>query len=970
MAKKIGNVLKKFFGKRTNILLLIFAAMSAVLFARIFDLQIIRGQSFAEDFDTVTTRTRTLRSARGNIYDAAGRLLAWNDLSNAVILEDNGTYETMREKNLALNGEILRLADLIRSKGDQLLHDFHIVLDASGNYAFDIEEGISLSRFRADIFGYPYVEDMSREEAEATPEEIIDFLSGEEKFGITCESEPYTPDELALAGLPDRLTKEQTLTILVFRYQLSLISYQRYIPVTVATGVSDATVAAIEELSDAFQGVSISEDYTRRYVHSDAMGPILGYTGLPSAEELEKLREIDPQYSNTSVIGKSGLEQTMESSLQGTDGQETVTVNNVGKVLAIDEASRVAPAQGKDLTLSIDLELQEVIYKILEQRIAGILITNIELTKESEVHEDNDMVTVPIYSIYYALINNNLIDLEHLDAADAGENERRVQQLIADRYEQVSAWIAGDLAADSALIYNRLDEEHQVYIDYISYDFLEQKEGIINANLVDTTDAMYQNFHQKGTVSLKDYLLYAINRNWISLGKLDQNSDYLDSEQIFDAILQYVQEKLPEDLVFMKKMCRYMLLDDTIAPRDLCMILYEQGFLDTNDAHYADFLSGKLRPEELMIEKISNLEITPAQLALDPCSGSAVVTDPETGKVKACVSYPGYDSNHFVNNFDDAYYQKLLADNSTPFYNKATQQLTAPGSTFKPVIAAAGYAEGLIDHDTEIFCSGLFGEGLVGEGDQLHCYNLYGHGNQSVVQAISNSCNVFFCTIGYELGQKDTGRYRDRTAVRYIQEYSHLFGFDLPSGIEMPESDPHVSSNLPIPSSIGQGEHQYTTVQLAKYAGTLATGGKGYRLTLIDREQAADGSAAVRHEPELLNQADFNPLVWEDIHDGMRHAVTDSIFFNASNMPIDLYAKTGTAQEDLTRPSHSVFVGFTKGQDSNIAIAVRIPHGYSSANATLVARDITQYYYQLRTEEDILTGTADNSEMSRAIRND
>lgn len=111
---------------------------------------------------------------------------------------------------------------------------------------------------------------------------------------------------------------------------------------------------------------------------------------------------------------------------------------------------------------------------------------------------------------------------------------------------------------------------------------------------------------------------------------------------------------------------------------------------------------------DFMINKIYNLEIEPAQLALEPCSASAVITDVKTGDVLACVSYPGYDNNRLVNNMDTDYYAKLSTDKSSPFFNKATQQTAAPGSTFKILSTIAGMSEGVIDDGTYINCTGSF----------------------------------------------------------------------------------------------------------------------------------------------------------------------------------------------------------------------------------------------------------------------
>ena len=106
MASKIGKALKKIFNKRSSIILLVFAGMSAVLLMRLFDLQIIHGSEYAQEFTAETTKSRRLKSTRGDIYDVNGKLIAYNELANSVTIEDSGSYETTREKRLSLNGEI------------------------------------------------------------------------------------------------------------------------------------------------------------------------------------------------------------------------------------------------------------------------------------------------------------------------------------------------------------------------------------------------------------------------------------------------------------------------------------------------------------------------------------------------------------------------------------------------------------------------------------------------------------------------------------------------------------------------------------------------------------------------------------------------------------------------------------------------------------------------------------------------
>ena len=425
MAKKIKKFITKIFSQRVIVLGAVFLAMSSILIVRLFQLQIVNGEEYADNFTILSTKERQLKSTRGNIYDCNGKLLAYNELSNSVTLEDNGTYDSTRERNLSLNGEIYRLVRLIESCGDTVTNDFHIIVDESGNFAFDLEEGTtSLDRFRADIYGRRTIDELEAEEKNATAEDIMEYLSGSQRFALRItdgEDKPYTAEELAEHGLPSEFTPEEELKVVTIRYLLYQTSFQRYLQVTIASNVSDETVAAVYENQDQLPGVDIAEDSIRVYNNAESMSSIIGYTGSASQEELDELSEIRDDYENTSVIGKTGIEQYMETTLKGTDGHEEVTVDTVGRVLSVREDSRVEPVQGNDVYLTIDSELQEACYQILEQRIAGILVANLMDIKTVEGMENvnSDNFPVPIYDVYVALIENSVIDINHFTEAGA-----------------------------------------------------------------------------------------------------------------------------------------------------------------------------------------------------------------------------------------------------------------------------------------------------------------------------------------------------------------------------------------------------------------------------------------------------------------------------------------------------------------------------------------------------------------------
>ena len=675
MKRRFKKFLKKITLQRTTALILVFVLLSLVLLQRLFYLQVIHGQEYADNFSLQTTRTRTLKSTRGNIYDRNGNVLASNQLSYSVTLEDNGTYSTTRERNLSLNGEIYRIIQIVEENGDSLSSSFHVVLDDNGEYAYDVE-GVSLQRFRADVYGHSLIDDLTAEEADATASELMADLA--DRFGVTDpENDPYTEEELAGVGLPEELTSEEILKIVTVRYAMSIVSFQRYMPVTIATDVSEETASAILENQSELQGVDVAEDSIRVYTDAEYFSNLLGYTGQISSEELTELQEENPDagYSTTSIVGKSGLEQVMETTLQGQDGSEKVYVDNLGKVLEVDEESRQDPVQGNDVYLTIDKDLQIACYRILEQRIAGIIVSNLSNIKTFEASEDvqASAIPIPIYDVYNALISNSVIDISHFTAEDASATEQEVQQAFERKQQEVFQWITDDLTGSDPQPYSELNEEMQEYESYIVNDLLMDKTGILSESAIDKNDEIYKAWTTEESISLQEYLTYAASQNWIDISQISTQETYLDSQQVYQELAAYIVDYLSTDEDFSKALYHYMLLDDEISGRDLCIILYEQGILSTDDGVYESFMAGEVTPFDLLSQKIDNLEITPAQLALNPCSGSIVIVDPNTGETLACVSYPGYDNNRLANNMDTEYYRKLNSDLSSPFYNKATQ---------------------------------------------------------------------------------------------------------------------------------------------------------------------------------------------------------------------------------------------------------------------------------------------------------
>ena len=955
MGTKIKRIFKKISLKRTTVLILVFVIMSVVLVRRLFDLQIIQGEDYISKFQARTTKERVLKSTRGNILDRNGDILASNVLSYSLTLEDNGTYTSTREKNLTLNGVAYQVLQILHSNGDDITHSFHIVVDKNGEYTFDVAEGFILNRFRADIYGQALIDDLKDEQKTATADQMMEFLTGSEKFSIVLSGDrAYTEDELTSHGLPLTLTKQEMLDIATIRYELNTNSFKKYMQVTIATNVSEKSVAAIMENKTGLQGIDVVEDSIRQYIDDESMAPILGYTGKASSEELTELRKQNPDYSNDAIVGKAGIEQYMELTLQGTDGKETVSVDNLGKVLKIDEDTKVEPVAGDDVQLTIETDWQSAIYQILKQRVAGVLLTKIDAAKTFDYTyvTDASQIRIPIYDVYNALISNSVIDITKFSNEDASDIEKNLYAKFQQKQQRVFDTISTKLNGSNPPAYKDEDEETQEYLSYICNDLLRDTLGIISKDAIDTSDATYKAWTTDETISLKDYLTYATSQGWIDISSFSPEGEYLDSEEIYQALTAYIIDYLSTDTGFSKLLYKYMLQEDTISGQEICLVLYEQGVLDKNDDDYENLASGAMGAYDFMINKIYTLEIEPAQLALMPCSASAVVVDVKTGDVVALVSYPGYDNNRLTNDMDTDYYAKLALDQSSPFFNKATQQTTAPGSTLKLLSTIAGMEEGIIDEGTYIECTGTFDY----VDPPINCWYKNGHGSLDIRTAIEQSCNYFFNMIGFQLGKVGDNEFSEVQSLNKLQEYASLIGLDRKTGIELSEATPKVSDAKAVPSYMGQGNNLFTTSELARYATVMATSGNVFKLTLLDKVMDPKGDVIQEYEPEIEDVVNISSNIWDVIHDGMRRVIQTHSQFDG--LGVEVAGKTGTAELDLRHPNHGLFVGYAPASDPEYAVAIRIANGYSSGNACLIANDIFKYMYNLADKDSILTGIA------------
>ena len=873
-------------------------------------------------------------------------------MAYSVKMED--VLESGSTKNQKMNETIYRLIQLVEKNGDHVITDFKVVLGEGGNFEFSVT-GNSKLRFLADVYGRTYVDQLTATERASTPLDVMNYLSRNGSGGFAI-GEYEIPGDRKSTFYPGRgYSKGDWLKIVNIRYAMSLTSFRKYLGTTVATNISDETVAVLMENAEELPGVSIEEDTIRRYVDSVYFAHVLGYVGKISSDELSDLNErlqeegvTDKQYGINDVVGKSGIESYMETTLQGSKGYETVVVDHMGKVIAMTD--RKEAVSGKDVYLSIDKDLTEAVYEILEQHLAGLIASKIVNRKEYVAGENSSSsdIVIPIYDVYFALINNNVIDVNHFSKPKAGETEKAVYQAYLEYKEEAYEKIRRELF-EKKTIYSRLSKEYQVYESNIVS--LLTKNGIILSDLLDANDKMVQAWTTEENVSLNEYLTYLINQNWIDGSKLSLTEEYSDSAEVFEKLADYLVDAMDANADFQKRFYKYMLLNDKISGKQICMILCEQRKIEVSLADEDALYKGRLSAYQFMMNRIKNIDITPAQLALDPCNGSVVITDVNTGQVLALVSYPGYDNNKLANSIDAEYYAKLNADKSYPWNNYATQYKAAPGSTFKMVTASAGLMEGAISLNTSISCTGTY----TNVTPSPRCWQRWGHGSETVTTAIRDSCNYYFYDVGYRLSVED-GAFHEEAGLNALYQYADFYGLSDKSGIEITESTPQVSDVDPVRSAIGQGSNSFTSVGLARYVSAIANSGTVYQLTLLDHVSDQQGNVLQEFRPKIRNSIDMPSKYWDSIHKGMRMVVENKKYF--SDLAVNVAGKTGTAQQTTSRPSHALFVCYAPYENPEIAITTRIPFGYSSDYAAQVTKDVITYYYGLAEAEDIVTGTA------------
>ena len=938
----IKEMLSRLFSSRLFALALIFTGLFSILTVHLFRLQIMNGQSYLENYQKNTEQNIVLPGTRGNIYDKDGKLLAYNELQYNITIADTGAFsgntKGINKRNLMLK----KLADIIEKYKYPVKSQFKLTLNDDGNFSYSTNSDQERLRLLANIFRKE-PDKLSEKEKDSTAEECFEQAKKLYNFHKLTDEK----------GSPINLSDKTALDMIGIIYTLRLTSYQRYMSTTIVENVSRECMAEVLESKYDLPGVDIENISVRKYNYAPYLSHIVGYTGQVQESQLEELKKIDDSYDLNDTIGVWGLEKSEDLILKGKKGYKEMYLNNVGSIMEV--ISEEKPMAGNDIYTTISANDQISIYHLLEQELAGILAS--KLTENNELDQSElkqSQLMIPVKDAYYQLLNNNVLDKEQFLSEDAGNAEKEIAGKFISNKEEMLNRIEDVLKKESGGELSALPQEMQGYMVYI-YDYLLSKNG----GIVDPEDVRFKSSDayaqwKNDAISLHAFLKKGIEEGWIDTRKLSLDTEYSDTDEIYALFVNKIMDYLRSDSGFNKLLYKYAIAKQSISGNLLLMALFEQNVLSQDPVSYQALSGGDAHfAFTFLLDKIRKIELTPAQLALDPCNGSVVVTDVKTGKLRALVTYPGFDNNRIS---DSDYLKKCNEDLSLPLLNGATQTQLAPGSSFKPISSVASLEEGVITTDTIIDCTGKYEEVTP----NIRCWIWPSkHGNENIVDGIKNSCNYFFADLGHLLATDSSGNYSADLGMERIQKYASDFGLDEKTGIELDETKPRISNYDPERSAMGQGNHAFNAAQLSRYITAVANSGSVYKLSILDRIVDPRSNTIEEVAPVLEKKLSYNDTTWNTVHDGLRKVITEGVAKNVFiGQSIAVAGKTGTAQEREDRGNHAVFVSYAPYENPEISVTVNIPYGYSSGNAASLANMVYDYCFGKLSMDTILARDA------------
>jgi len=903
----------------------------AIIVVRLFSLQVIHGAEYEESITASVSKELPVTAPRGNIYDRYGRPLATNTVAYCVQVDGSVALEFSKEEQQEL---AKALTESLWEKGETNTDSLPITKRAPYRFTFDgtaEEKETRETRWKNNI-------GLEKKQRDMTAEECLQWL--------------YETYEA-----PADFTEAQKRTYV----SLCMSDDRNLMALTLAMKLTDFGEEITDELpldKEAPYSFQFNGNKNREKSWKESMGMTGEEIYFDSLQTLDYLRDyfgLPEDLPNDLIRSTLGIRYSMY--LQRYQQFQTVNVATdiSDKTLAyVEENQDTFPCVIID-TVSLREYPQGKYFSHILGYIRQMTENDYALYKD-DVDADGN----PIYSQTDIVGQDGM---EKLFERELNGTDGKVQIEVDNQGRRMSV-ISSTEPIPGKDLFLTLDSELQK----VAYDALESELRKAVLNKLTTTG--------KNSVSTLELFQSMINVNHISA----QDMLYAEEGTVQHTVylrLKQVHPGFDPEQEDAAEVAKEFLLDalekGNVTVRELTLMMIEQEHLPVTPQEKADIEAGA-SPLSLIIKKLGNGEMSPADTGLDPCTGSVFVTQVGTGEVLASVTYPSYDNNELVNTFNNSYYNDLLQDGNTPLVNRPLKQKKASGSTFKMITALAGLETGTITTDTLITDKGIFKDTGIPYARCWIYSNTGGtHQSLNVSHALEVSCNYFFYELAYRMGNVTTGN--GANSITTLNEYMAAFGLNNYTGLELDEYGPTMASPAnkeravktfnpdattsqtrwtdgdTIRTAIGQSINSYTPAQITKYISTLANGGTLYKLHMVDHVQNPDGTLHSEVEETVENVITFKEENLQAVYHGMwlvsngEKGTLRGIF---NDLPIDVAAKTGTAEEDKNRNSHTWFVCFAPYDDPQIAITVMIPFGENSGTpAPNVAKAIIKEYLGL-----------------------
>lgn len=907
---------------RLFVLLVIAAAIFAVLVCRLFYMQIVNGEEASAGITSSVTREVSMPAARGNIYDRYGRPLAVNEAAFSIEIDDSIAvdYEDKNE-------QVVKLYEKMKENGYTVTDNLPISRDTEPKFTISGDE---LEEWKTDI-----------------------GLDKKQMRYDAARTLEYLYDSYGLDGTVDENKKREIVSLGINISDKNIMIMNLIMTIESNGGEIVDELPVSEDRPYTF--IIENEKEIQRWKKDVSM----------DGEELDNTAEESMEY----LIDLFGIPQNMSPAMQ--------------RKLAAVRYSLYLQRFKKYQPVTVAREINDKIIAEVKENLDIFPGVSVE-TESMRKYEEGDKFS-NILGYIRQISDEELKEYEQY-GYDSGDivgktgiekvmelelNGKDGKMLVeVDNMGRKISTLETEAPVSGNDVFLTIDKDLQI----AAYNYLE--DALAEAIITRLTSELEKDV----PVTLKQLFTSMIESGSISVSSIMKAEEGYQLT-LKNLILSYNKDidiSDSEQKTAAKQVLTKAVEDGTLSYTTMIFVMLEQGIITADDNYRARIVSGELSPLEIIIDKLRTGDLTPAETNLNPCSGSVVVSDVNSGKTLALVTYPSYDNNELVNTFNNEYYNKLLEDPSTPLVNRPLMQKKAPGSTLKMVTAVAALETGIITPEQTIKDEGLFTKAGTPYA-RCMIYSLSGstHGYVNVSHALEVSCNYFFYDVSYMLG----GETDDPTSLKGItilDEYYDAFGLNSPTGMEIGENPPSMASPSykeeimkwqnpeatpsqtrwtagdTIRAAIGQSVNSFSAASMNKYIATLANGGTRYKMHLIDKVKTSDGSVTQQTEEVVENIMEIDRENLDAVYEGMR-LVTQGSKGTLRNVfkdfPIDVAAKSGTAEENKNNSSHSWFVGFAPYDNPQIAVTVMIPFGdVSGSPAAVTARNIIGEYMGLNYE--------------------